>query len=87
MAYPQGDQLTSLPLVDAVQGDVFALLRQPNQCKHDIELVPSQTRAFLSRCEDNLQDPRLVATRHPARGHQRLHTAYTDTVAHAIAGV
>ena len=34
--------LTPFPLVDAVQGDVFMLLRQPNQGEDDIELIPSQ---------------------------------------------
>lgn len=37
--------LTPFPLVDAVQGDVLMLLRQPNQGEDDVELVPSQLGA------------------------------------------
>ena len=41
--------LTPFPLVDAVQGDVLMLLRQPNQGEDNIELVPSQFGAATGR--------------------------------------
>jgi hypothetical protein len=38
---------TSLALVDAVQSNVVALLRQADQRKEHVELAPSQACAFL----------------------------------------
>lgn len=40
--------LTSLPLIDAVKREVFSFLRESNQRKDDVELVPVQTGTVLT---------------------------------------
>jgi hypothetical protein len=82
-----GNALTPLSLVDAVQSDVFAFLRKANQRVQNVELVPSQSRAFFLPRLYNLKYPRLRIVWQATAGQELLCAANADTAASAVAGV
>src|SRR5690242_20220702 len=55
-----------LALVDAVERDVVALLREADQGKEHVELVPTEPCDVLVGLRHDLEDPGLRVARYPA---------------------